>query len=314
MSYLVSSKVTKKKNQFSKFKLKKHKNKMATYDMSPLDLADRITVHIQVSNSIGIQTGNLSLHKHATLAELCEEIYSKLEVPVDKQSLEMDGINFDKAEKLTVLSELGLKEKSVIKLFRTDNEEIILDPSMSDLSPAENLVQTQSTAQRIVSQEDFVNSVIDANTLAAVEAQITALEVQAPPSQVNSHAVLLLQRWIDMSFFFAVEWGYLDMLYYLFGLLWAILGWFGCRRLSVPSILIFSFILVVQEILLFNSLISGTGRNDVIIFLVLVTILGIFAWMFSLWRFAWLIYTERQRSPWTIRQATEKCRNMPVCI
>ncbi|ETO23998.1 hypothetical protein RFI_13160 [Reticulomyxa filosa] len=161
--------------------------KMTAYDMTPLDVADQIVVRVQVTSSIGTQTGEIRMHRQGTVSELREEIYGKLGIPVEKQSLEFDGINLNEADKTTVLSQLGLKERSIIKLARLDGEEVILDPSMSELSPAKNLNETQKmiNPDRDVVPVDFVQEVVNENDLVEEQPQITAIEVQAPPPEVN---------------------------------------------------------------------------------------------------------------------------------
>jgi len=68
-------------------------------------------------------------------------------------------------------------------------------------------------------------------------------------------------------------------------------------------------------IILFSTAVKRTGRpNETLLFFRVIEILVILAWMLSLWRFAWVVYSERQKSPPTLQFASQQCRKMLICV
>jgi len=105
------------------------------------------------------------------------------------------------------------------------------------------------------------------------------------------------------------------MLDYLTGIMCGILGWLGSRRLSLPLIITFIIFLFIELIVIFHSIVTQTGKNSgLLIFLQIIAMLLISIWSITLWRFAWIIYREKEKSIFTVHYASDQCRSTTVCV
>lgn len=251
---------------------------MATYDMSPLDSSDRLTIKIRIlSDSLAIdELKKISILPDYSVSELKFEVERTLKIPTEDQkkliiriaskedddSKENEDLSYVETHELssddTKLSEFDITQNTILELQLTDSSEWSAEKIAAQRSinmPITTSVPPKQNNPNKPSQDNAVSSKQPIPAQPRMAETDEAIKFLTKHSKIQCRILLVVFE-ITLILLIAY-WGTISMVQYSINMIFVLIAWRGCRKLRPFWIVCFLLYLVLDIIILFLLIVLG---------------------------------------------------------